>query len=64
MYKDLWCVIIMLFIKSDGTYIEINKANYNNDNHYYRAITKARGHTINTTPNNINDKLADIVKHK
>ena len=64
MYKDLLCVIIMLFINSNGIYIEINKTHYSNDNDYYRAITKARGHNIISSSNNTNDKLANIVKRK
>jgi hypothetical protein len=54
----------MLFVKSDGTYIEINRSHYNSDKNYYRTITKARGHDISSTLNYTNDKLANIVKHK
>jgi|TARA_B110000285_G_scaffold58332_1_gene66758 hypothetical protein len=54
----------MLFLNKDGTYIELNKTDFNNDKKYYQAITKVMGHEVILTLNNTNDKLENIIKRK
>tara|TARA_B100000530_G_C15578095_1_gene337261 strand:+ start:301 stop:462 length:162 start_codon:yes stop_codon:yes gene_type:complete len=52
----------MLFLTSEGNYIEINKSNYINDKLYYDAIITVKGYIIKEPYKNINAKLVNIIK--